>query len=322
MTRQALQAAQDKQKFLTSFAETLPPEQRSAFMASPDVFIKERFAPYTLKPGEGRYIGGQSVVSAPPEQKLVDVPVPGQPGVTQPTWIAPGQTTGTTVGGTKSPAILNPDVQAAQVAVAQAGKPSVNVTVRNKVGESLAGKVGDIAQSGQSSAAGAVDVVDTVNRVRNAIQSGNVNLGPTATLRNKADQFAQVMGVGGETTDQRLVNTRNVIRGLAQFTIGARKQLKGQGQVSDYESRLLQRAESGEIDDFTLPELKDFLGVTDRIARKSHAEHKRILGVMGNSKDEEVRNLVPYFDVPDLPTNPVNAGGPSIDFGALPKRKR
>lgn len=284
-------ANQQRAQAILGFANQLPEDQRPAFLAAPDAYLKEH----------------AKRLFAPPQ--LVERPT-GVPGVSVQQWLKPGETSGPQIGGEKQPEILNPAVQEAKAAVAAAGRPTVNVNVANKVGESLAGKVGDIAQSGQASAAGAVDVVDTVNRVRAAIDKGNVNLGPTATLRNKADQFAQVMGVGGADTSERLVNTRNVIRGLAQFTVGARKQLKGQGQVSDYEGKLLQRAESGEIDDFTLPELKDFLGVTEKIARKAHSEHKRILGVMGNSKDEEVRGLVPYFDVPDLPPT-VKAASPA-----------
>lgn len=178
--------------------------------------------------------------------------------------------------------------------------PIANVNV----GPGLAGKVSDIATEGRAAANGAVDIVNTVQRVGDALQGGNVNLGPGSTVLNKIDQVAQILGVGGESTNDRLVNTRNVIRGLAQFTVSARKALKGQGQVSDYEGKLLTRAESGEINDFTIPELKDFLKVTDRLARKAHSEHKRIVGVMGSSKDEAVRGLVPYFDIPDLPPAP------------------
>lgn len=191
--------------------------------------------------------------------------------------------------------------------------PIANVNV----GPGLAGKVSDIATEGRAAASGAVDIINTVQRVGDALQGGNVNLGPGSTVLNKIDQVAQILGVGGESTNERLVNTRNVIRGLAQFTVSARKALKGQGQVSDYEGKLLTRAESGEINDFTIPELKDFLKVTDRLARKAHSEHKRIVGVMGASKDEAVRGLVPYFDIPDLPAAPKE--GPSAPAAKVRK---
>lgn len=202
-------------------------------------------------------------------------------------------------------------------------QPAASVNV--SLGKGLADKASDIAAAGRDAAAGAVDIVATVDRVSKALESGNVNLGPGSTVLNKVDQVAQILGVGGKDTSERLVNTRNVIRGLAQFAVGARKAYKGQGQVSDYEGKLIQRAEAGEINEFTIPELKDFLKVTDRLARKAHSEHKRIIGVMGKSQDEAVRGLVPYFDIPDLPTpakeDPKPAAPATVDFNSLPKRR-
>jgi hypothetical protein len=209
-----------------------------------------------------------------------------------------------------------------EVGEAFSPRPLVDVKVPVNVGNSLAGQVGDIAKEGRVAASGAVDVVGTVARISDAIEQGNVNLGPTATIRNKADQFAQVLNIGGKSTEERLVNTRNAIRGLAQFTVNARRSLKGQGSITADEQKLLAKAESGEIDDFTLPELKEFLKVTDRIARKTHEEHRRVIGVMATSKDENVRGLVPYFDIPDMPAprSATPAGGKVIKYDASGKR--
>jgi hypothetical protein len=209
-----------------------------------------------------------------------------------------------------------------EVGEAFSPRPLVDVKVPVNVGNSLAGQVGDIAKEGRVAASGAVDVVGTVDRISQAIDQGNVNLGPTATLRTKADQFAQVIGIGGKSTEERLVNTRNAIRGLAQFTVNARKSLKGQGSITADEQKLLAKAESGEIDDFTIPELKEFLKVTERIARKTHDEHRRVIGVMANSKDENVRSLVPYFDIPDMPAprSSTPSGGKVIRYDASGKR--
>lgn len=104
---------------IESFAATLPEAEKTAFMAAPDIFLKEKFAGYNLKPGEARFVGGSQVAAQPELPKLVDVPVPGQAGVSQPTWLRPGEVSGATVGGQKLPEILNPQVQEARAAVAQ-----------------------------------------------------------------------------------------------------------------------------------------------------------------------------------------------------------
>lgn len=178
-------------------------------------------------------------------------------------------------------------------------QPGTNIKIDNKMGESLAKEVGPMMSQSHSSALGALDAVNTVGRIREAIDKGNVSLGPTATLRNTADQFAEVLGVAGKDTTERLVNTRQVIRGLAQFTISARKELKGQGQVSDFEGKLLQKAESGEIDNMTLPELKAFVDTTERLSRKQYEMHQQKLGVM--NQREDLKGVAPFYAVPEMP---------------------
>lgn len=71
--------------------------------------------------------GTEQIASMPANPSLVNVPIPGRPGIEQPTWLRPGETQGATVGGPRMPDILNPEVQAARAAVARAGKTSVTV---------------------------------------------------------------------------------------------------------------------------------------------------------------------------------------------------
>lgn len=193
--------------------------------------------------------------------------------------------------------LLSAEEMQQKMQIAAAGKPSVNVKVDAKMGESFAKEIGPMMTESRSAAQGALQAVDTVKRIRTAIEGGNVSLGPTATVRQNLNQFAQVLGAAGDTTEEKLVNTRNVIRGLSQLALSARKQLKGQGQVSDYEGKLIQRAEAGEISDFTMPELKDFIGVTERMAGKVVKEHKRTLEVM--KANPNVSQFVPFYDVGD-----------------------
>ncbi len=307
---QKMAEQQQRQAAMGQFAQQLPEGERAAFMLSPDTFIKERFAPYTLGPSQQRFVGGQSIASVAPEQKLVDLPVPDKPGVTQQSWLRPGEATGTPVGGPKMPEILNPDVQRAKISIAQAGRPSVNVRIDNKTGESFAKEVGPMMVESRTAAAGSVQAVETANRINAALSSGNVTIGPAATVRNSIDQISQTLGIAGENTEERLVNTRNVGRGLAQLTVAARKALKGQGQVSDFEGRLLERAESGQIDTFTIPELKNFVSLTERLARQQYAEHARNLEVM--NQNENLRGLAAFYAVPELPPPTTkDAGKPS-----------
>lgn len=67
--------------------------------------------------------------TAPPKQQLVDVDVPGQPGVKQKQWMVPGQAQGLPVGGMAMPEILNPEVFRAKAQLAHASRPQVTTNV-------------------------------------------------------------------------------------------------------------------------------------------------------------------------------------------------
>ena len=72
----------------------------------------------------------------------------------------------------------------------------------------------------------------------------------------------------GITDDNDLKQTRNAIQGIAKLALGARQSLKGQGQISDMETKLLQKAESVDgIENITVPELKILADMAERGAR-------------------------------------------------------
>jgi hypothetical protein len=150
---------QKREALMAQYASQLPEGEREAFMLSPENYIKERVAGFNLRPGETRFRGNQPVVSAPeaaytmsPGQvrmrgneqvaalpanpSLVNVPVPGRPGIEQPTWLRPGETAGTPVGGMRMPEILNPEVRAAKEMVAAKGA-SHNVQINNPMRETF-----------------------------------------------------------------------------------------------------------------------------------------------------------------------------------------
>lgn len=189
-----------------------------------------------------------------------------------------------------------------------------------KMGDSLSKEIGPMLAESRTAAMGAIETVDTVNRAQAAIDKGLVNVGPTATVRTMIGQVANVLGVSGKNMDEQLVNTRNVMRSLAQFSLAARKALKGQGQVSDFEGKLLIKAESGEIDDMTLPELKGFLAVTDRLARRQYETHQRAMKTL--RANPRLSEIAPFYDVPELPLARTPTGESAIrsdaDYEKLP----
>ena len=145
------------------------------------------------------------------------------------------------------------------------------------VAKSLAGTVGARAETSLAKAEGASGIMESANMVRDALNTGNVIAGPLAGVRTK---FAQVLELAGAGDKEKLVNTRNAIQGLATLTLESRAELKGQGQVTENEQKLLERARSGNIEDMTIAELQSIVNVSQRLAGRLWSSHQNLLKTM------------------------------------------
>lgn len=294
---------QDQAGALDAYIASLPPEQQALAKADPVGFAK-RSAEVMLRP--------------PKDPQLVTVPVDGQPGVTRQMWVTPGATDGQYLGGPKLPEILNPDVQAARQAIAARGAPNVTNRISVDTGKSLAGKVGDIADNALNSATSAAQQMANNNRVLEALDSGKVMAGPGTTLRTAALQVGSMLGVGGKDATEALVNTRKVVQGLAESTLASRGMLKGQGQVTEYEQKTLEKARSGNIDDMTIPELRAIFQVANRLAQEQYSRSSSSLQEI--QTNPEYRQIAPFYRAPELP-QPYQAPAPAAPT-ASPARVR
>jgi hypothetical protein len=141
--------------------------------------------------------GPVTPTGAAPYQKpsLEQLPVPGQPGVTQGKWLTPGQTDGPTVGAPKMPDILNPDVRAARKEVAAAGAPRMtNNTFQEKeesktVGKFFGEKYADIQKAGFNAPAN----IARVERLSQLLDG--VNTGKLTPLGTELAAYAESIGL-------------------------------------------------------------------------------------------------------------------------------
>lgn len=242
---------------------------------------------FTLPPGAVRYgADGKQIVSAP--EKAAKTPADDLRASMIAAGILPDSPEGKSLF-----------VSLAKKEATHQPPATTSVKIDNKLGEGIAKEVGPMLGESRSAALGALDQLDASKRITAALDSGKVIAGPGATVRMIGDQIGQVLGVGGSDSAERLTNTRAVIKGLAEYTIGARKALKGQGAVSDYEGSLITKASSGDIDNMTLPEIRALVATTERLAKKQHQAHSTQLATM--RKKENLRDLADFFEVPDLP---------------------
>lgn len=184
---------------------------------------------------------------------------------------------------------------------AAAGAANVNVKTDVKTGESLAGQVGKIVSGTRDQALAGLKLVDTAQRVNEALDAkAGVYAGPLANARLKVAQVGDVLGIAGKDTAEKIVNTRNTIRGMAEQAVAARSQLGGQAQISNSEQELLNKATSGDISELTVPELRTIASLNDRLGRQLYSLHDAQMKTLGGRPD--LQQLAPFYAVPGLPS--------------------
>lgn len=178
----------------------------------------------------------------------------------------------------------NKDFQRYEIGRARAGAPSVTVKNDIKTGESLAGQIGPMVKDSWTAAQGAVQTATAADQVLKALQSGNLVTGPMADQRIKGLQIAESMGITGRDSAERLGNTRSALQGLAQMTLQGRKQMSGQGAITESESKLAERAMSGDIE-MTAAELQSLANSARRAAQWTYNQHQGQLKNMRSRPD-------------------------------------
>jgi hypothetical protein len=216
---------------------------------------------------------------------------------------------------TGQPSINAPLVQAKKD-IAAKGANNVNVKVDTKLGDSVAQQVGPMMKESYETATGARQQIGTADQLIKAIDSGKVIAGPGADVRLKLAQIGSSLGITGKDTEEQIANTRAAIQGLAQSTVAARASLKGQGQVSDYEGRLLQKAASGEVSDLTPQEIRQIALVNKRLAAQQVTLHNaRVSKLKGNPTTAP---LADFYEAIPLTGDPQAAPASPSAPSALP----
>lgn len=197
----------------------------------------------------------------------------------------------------------------------KAGATKVENRIDNKMGDSTAGQIGPMAKDSRIQAQGAVQMFDAADRIGKALDSNKVTAGPLASQIQTVKQLVQVIGGGN---DESIRQTRQVIKSLAQMSVEARKQLQGQGQVTESEAAAVAKADAGDINDLTPGELRDLVTLTKRAAHFRAKEHANILQNM--ESNDATRPTVPFYRVQGLepllnhnPQLPQIGGGSAVD---------
>lgn len=258
-------------------------QQGRAFVMSEDGGMK--YLDGVMARDKAEFVNGQAVN---PYQTAPGTVIPKQVDMASDLLIPDGQ------GGL----VPNQQLIEAKKGIAKSGATNVQVKTDVKTGESLAGQVGPMMKDSTTAAEGAVKQVDAAQRVIKAVDSGNLIAGPGASTRLKLAQIGTALGVGGKDEQERIANTRQTIRGLAELTLQGRQQMRGQGAITESESALATKAMSGDIDDLTPAEVKMLAQASERAARFNYAEHQRKLQVM--QQNPSLQGIAPFYQGPEI----------------------
>jgi hypothetical protein len=149
-------------------------------------------------------------------------------------------------------------------------------TEKNATGldESMTKKMSDAIEASSARAQSAQSSLSTVGALESALSSGKVMAGPGTSAKLYLTQLGNVAFGSGP---DNLSKTREVIQGLAKMTVDARGSLKGQGQISDYEGKLLGRASAGDVETMTVPELNAVISAVKRSSTLQISQHDELM---------------------------------------------
>jgi hypothetical protein len=174
---------------------------------------------------------------------------------------------------------------------AKAGATNIGMKLELDQGKAFTGPIAAQVDASFTKAQSAIESQKTLEGFKKRLDDPKLIAGAGANARLAIEQVAQLFG--GDGAD--LVATRDVIQGLAELTINSRGMLKGQGQVTEYEQKTLEKARSGDIS-LTVPELKALVKVFTRMNKAQYDAHGSTLRRLAKIKGGE--QAMEFF-VPD-----------------------
>jgi hypothetical protein len=174
----------------------------------------------------------------------------------------------------------------------------------NMINKSLS-DVAPMLVASKTATSGAIQQADAANRIIQSLDTNKIFTGAGANQKLQMAQIGQMLGVTGNRTEEIVANTRQAIQGLAQLTLQGRKQMRGEGAITESEGALAQRAMSGDVS-LTAGELRILANAAKRSAKFTYDQHQSMMSAL--AKDSP--NSVPYYQ---LEVNPSIFGESTTD---------
>lgn len=201
--------------------------------------------------------------------------------------------------------VANAPLVGVKQGIARAGASNISVNMPDKkfyegLGTAISGQI----EQGYTQAQAAAQTLSNANQIASSLDKAI--LGPGANQRVVLAQVGQALGVGGKNNAEVLANTRNVMQGLARQELAAAGQMKGQGQITESERAILRKAEAGQINEMTKPEMEQFISAIRKTARARIGAHQRNLQRL--SQDPQASTIIDYMQVQAPEDVPLKGG--------------
>jgi len=167
-----------------------------------------------------------------------------------------------------------------------------NVSVTN-LEKTASGELAKLLPDLYEQANSAASQLSDIPRYRKALESAIT--GPFAEQRLSAARVSNALGFTG---DKGINATRELIQGNAEMALRARGLMKGQGQITEGEQKLLVKARAGEID-FSKGELQTLFNVFERASK---AQYERSTNLMRSAAGKSETAQMFLDNVSPLPS--------------------
>lgn len=156
--------------------------------------------------------------------------------------------TGAPIGAAQvTPMVAQPAaVEAQKVRIAQAGRPSINISTEKKYGEAFAGKLAESDIGIREAALKAPELANTANRILDLTSQGKIFTGSAANVKL---EIAKALNMAGLTDSEKAANTEALISDMGASTLAAIKTSglgSGQG-FTNKDLEFLQNVAGGRI---------------------------------------------------------------------------
>lgn len=193
---------------------------------------------------------------------------------------------------------------------------TVNVSADKSYGATVAEQAAKDLAASRDKARAAAQSLQAIDRIGAALDGGAIT-GLGASAQTVLTRVGDFFNVGGKDAKEKLAKTAELLQGQASLAVQGAQLLAGQGQITEGERALVNRAAGGDLQSMSPSEIRAFIDVLGKVHRLALTQHDALLA----QQPPEMSKYLGLYRVPPpmirpAAINPAQAMGPgSMGFG-------